>query len=167
MTIRAVTLLAGASVLAYATATAGAVTTTPRAYSQAVVRVCAGALLFDGSHAIGTRVGAIAVSQDIRRTGSRRLRRVDAIPKPPSEATVAESWIAVERQLVEFYAATYLRVWYAIERATTPRQRAALPGELQALINLARPLEHTAWQFEQRLSVPDCTGGIPPSGPMG
>lgn len=165
MTIRAVTLIASASFLTHSTGIAGGSATTPRTYSQAVARLCAGAVLFSHSHAIGTRDGAIAVSQDIRRTGARRLRRVDAVAKPAPEATLAHNWISVERHLVELYATTYLRIWYAIERAETPRQRAALPVHLRALIDRPRTLEQKAGRFEQRLSVPDCTGGSTATGP--
>jgi hypothetical protein len=161
MGIRAITVVTAASVLAYSAATAGARATKPSAYSRAVERVCAGALLFGHRHEIGTRAGAIAVSRDIRRTGNRRLRRVVAIPEPLSEAALAHTWIAVERRLVAMYAATYLRIWYVIERARTPGQRATLPARLRTLIALPRTLERTAARYGQRLNAPDCTGGTP------
>jgi hypothetical protein len=65
-----------------------------------------GALLFDGHHQIGTLAGAIAVSRDIRATGARRLRRVDAIAKPVRTARLAIAWIGLERRLVKIYAST-------------------------------------------------------------
>jgi enoyl-CoA hydratase/carnithine racemase len=135
---------------------------TATGYSSAVTRICSGAVLFAGRHRIGTRVGAVAVSRDIRATGAQRLRRVDAVPKPDKTAAVAARWIATERRLVATYARAYLQVWYAIERANTPAQRAKLPSVLDALVHTPDALEATAKQLEQRLHVPDCTGGIPP-----
>jgi hypothetical protein len=134
---------------------------TPARYSRAVGRICAGALLFDGRHQIGTRPGAIAVSQDIRATGTKRLRRVDAVAKPADTARLAAAWISLERRLVETYASTYLQIWYAIERANSPAQRAALPRVLHALIHRPDRLKDLAADLEQRLRVPDCTGGQP------
>ena len=132
---------------------------TPTGYSQAVTRICAGALLFDGRHQTGTRSGAIDVSRDIRATGERRLRRVDAVPKPARTARLATRWIATERQLVAKYAWAYLQIWYAIERANTPHERGQLPAVLGALIHAPDELQRDAGQLEQALDVPDCTGG--------
>jgi hypothetical protein len=132
---------------------------TPAGYSQAVMRICAGALLFNGRHETGTRSGAISVSRDIRASGDRRLRRVDAVPKPARTARLATRWIATERQLVAKYAWAYLQIWYAIERAGTPRQRAELPAVLGALIHAPDELQREAARLEQALDVPDCTGG--------
>jgi hypothetical protein len=128
-----------------------------------VARICAGSVLFAGRHEIGTRAGAIAVARDIRRTGLNRLRRVDRIAKPPATATLDGRWIGLERRLVWVYASTYLRIWYVIERYETPRGRASLPARLRALIDLPRPLERGARRLEERLNVPDCTGGIRPA----
>jgi hypothetical protein len=130
-----------------------------------VTQICAGALLFEGTHQIGTRAGAIAVSQDIRATGSKRLRLVDAVPKPASTAELATHWLALERQLVQTYASTYLQIWYAIENADTPREHAKLPALLQALISRPYRLQGQAAQLEQQLYVPDCTGGQPSLSP--
>lgn len=134
---------------------------TPAGYSRAVLQICAGALLFDGRHEIGTRAGAIAVSKDIRATGGRRLRRVDAVPKPAGSADIAFRWIGVERRLVEMYASTYLQIWDEIERANSPAQRAALPQALHALLHRPDQLQYRAAGLEQRLRVVDCTGGRP------
>ena len=134
---------------------------TPAAYSRAVTEICAGALLFDGRHQIGTRAGAIAVSRDISATGGERLRRVDAVPKPASTARLAARWIAVERRLVQMYASTYLQIWSAIERAHSPRDHARLPALLQRLILRPDTLQRRAAELEQQLNVPDCTGGQP------
>jgi len=163
MTIRAAALLAASAVLA-SCAGSGAAAHGRSTYSSAVGRLCAGSLLFAGSHEIGTRAGAIAVSKDIRRTGLRRLRLVDRIAKPRTTATLDARWIGLERRLVGLYAATYLRIWYVIERYETPGRRASLPARLRALIDLPRPLERRARRLEERLHVPDCTGGISPGG---
>lgn len=154
------TLLAALAVLA-GEAEAAKAPQTPARYSRTVVHVCAGALLFDGRHQIGTRAGAIAVSQDIRATGTKRLRRVDTVSKPASTARLAAGWIAVERRLVETYASTYLQIWFAIEAANSPAQRAALPRVLHALIHRPDRLQYRAARLEKRLRVPDCTGGQP------
>src|SRR4029079_13007378 len=52
-------------------------------YSLAVTRVCAGALLFDHGHDLGTRADALSVARDIRASTSRRLARVTALSAPP------------------------------------------------------------------------------------
>jgi len=130
-------------------------------YSRAVTKICVGALLFEGRHAIGTRAGAMAVSTDIRTTGDRRLRRVEAVPKPARTARLARRWIATERLLVATYAWAYLRIWGAIERARTPTERARLPMVLHALIHAPDKLAGAASTLEQQLQVPDCTGGQP------
>lgn len=158
------------ALLAAAAATAGAahavqLSQTPAGYSRAVTHVCAGALLFDGRHQIGTRAGAVAVANDIRATGTRRLERVDAVTKPASNPRLALHWIAIERRLVEMYAATYLQIWDEIERADSAAQRAALPRALRALIARPDKLQHEAGRLELRLRVPDCTGGGQPGAP--
>ena len=132
---------------------------TPAAYSRAVSRICTGAPLFSHKHEIGTRAGAIAVSRDIRTTGHKRLRRVDAVTKPVETAAADRRWIATERKLVEMYAADYLRIWNQIERANTAAPRARLPLVLHRLVHAADALKLRAGKLELRLSVPDCTGG--------
>jgi hypothetical protein len=134
---------------------------TPAGYSQAVTQICAGALLFEGRHRIGTRAGAIAVSRDIRATGERRLRRVDAVAKPTSTAELAARWIAVERELVQTYASTYLEIWNAIENARSPAEHRSLPALLRTLLGRPERLQGQAASLAQRLYVPDCTGGEP------
>lgn len=151
-------LLAAAAVLP-GSSLAAQPSQTPADYSRTVGRICAGALLFDGRHSIGTRAGAVAVSRDIRATGGRRLRRVDAVPKPAGTARLAARWIAVERRLVEMYASTYLEIWDRIDRAHSPRDHARLPALLHALVRRPDPLQRRAAALELRLSVPDCTGG--------
>lgn len=160
-------MLTAAGALAAALAPSGTASAIPPAdppatqagYSAAVSQICAGALLFSGAHAIGTRPGAVAVSRDIRATGTRRMRRVEAVPRPMETNARAVRWIALERRLVEMYAANYLRIWNEIEKADTPRERAALPARLVPLIQEPEPLQRHALAFERALRVPDCTGG--------
>jgi hypothetical protein len=116
-------------------------------------------VLFEHSHQIGTRAGAIAVSSDIQETGSRRLRRVAAVPRPAAEAAAIASWLGVEHKLVAAYARDYLRIWDTIEKANTPAQLAGLPAHLYALVHDPDQLKHLADGLESRLHVPDCTGG--------
>jgi hypothetical protein len=153
-----VALLAG-TVIQAGTSPAAVQPTTSAGYSQAVTRICVGALLFSGQHRIGTRAGAIAVSKDISATGNRRLRRVDAIPKPSGTARLAAAWIRTERRLVARFASAYLQIWYAIERARTRQEKAELPGVLSALVDAPDRLRARAAMLGQRLRVPDCTGG--------
>lgn len=160
MTIRAAASLAASAALA-SCASSGAAALNQSTYSRAVTQICARSLLFAGRHEIGTRKGAVAVAKDIRKTGLDRLRLVDHVAKPPATARLDARWIGLERQLVELYATTYLRIWYVIGRYETPRQRAGLPARLRGLIDLPRPLERKVGQLEERLDVTDCTGGLP------
>ncbi len=135
---------------------------TPAGYSLAVQEICSGALLFNGSHQIGTRAGAIDVSNDIRATGGHRLQLVDAVAKPAATARVATRWIAVERRLVALYATNYLLIWDAIESASSPQQLAGLPALVRPLLYGPDALQGLAGRLEQSLNVPDCTGGAGP-----
>jgi len=134
-------------------------TTNKTGYSREVTRICRGALLFEGEHAIGTRAGAIAVSRDIRRTGMRRLRRVAAVAEPSGQAATVRQWLRAERRLVAAFARDYLRIWDEIESAQTPSQRAGLPARLDVLVHQPDSLKRRADAYELRLGVPDCTGG--------
>ncbi|HEY1369150.1 MAG TPA: hypothetical protein VGF23_18645 [Gaiellaceae bacterium] len=157
--MRVVALLLAAAVVSPGSILAAQPSQTPADYSREVSRICAGALLFDGSHSIGTRAGAIAVSRDIRATGGKRLRRVDAVPKPASTAQLATRWISLERRLVETYASTYFEIWKQVERARSRRDEATLPARLHALVHRSDPLQRRAAALELRLRLPDCTGG--------
>jgi hypothetical protein len=64
------------------------------------------------------------------------------------------------------YAATYVRIWNAIDRANTARARARLPAVLRALIDQPRPLEARAAALELALGLPECTGGGRPETPI-
>lgn len=129
------------------------------AYSLQVKTICSGARMFDGTHEIGTRAGAIAVARDIRMTGRRRLARVAALPRPESGRARVAAWLALERRLVALYATTYVRIWNAIDSAHTVQQRRALPRVLRALIDKPRPLEARTAALELELGLGDCTGG--------
>src|SRR5881394_3140508 len=52
-------------------------------YSLAVTQICAGALLFDHAHHLGTRADALSVARDIRASTARRLALVTALSVPP------------------------------------------------------------------------------------
>jgi hypothetical protein len=147
------------ALLATAAGALRAGTMTPAAYSRAVSRICIHPRLFTHKHEIGTRAGAIAVSRDIRATGHHRLRRVDAVAKPPRTAGNDRHWILVERKLVDMYATNYLRIWDEIERANTAAERARLPRVLHRLVHASDALKLRAGRLELKLSVPDCTGG--------
>ena len=132
---------------------------TQASYVKEAATICAGARLFDGTHSIGTRAGALAVARDIRATGRNRLNRVDALPKPTATGHRVASWLTLERRLVELYAANYVRIWNAIEHAYTTRRRVGLPAVLRSLIDEPRRLEVRAAAIEVELGLPDCTGG--------
>ena len=84
----ALAVFAAASAL-IGSSSAGAVPAafTPAAYSRAVTGVCAHALLFEGTHAIGTREGALEVADDIRASSRRRLALVAALSTPSGRDT--------------------------------------------------------------------------------
>jgi hypothetical protein len=154
-------LLAGVSLTS---ATAGTSQQLPAAtgkaaYSIAVTRICAGALLFEHAHAIGTDAGARAAAQDIRRSARRRLDRVGAVPVPPKLRRLAKRWISLQRQLAESYATNWLRIHYAIDAARTPLQRARLARRLEAYVHAPDRLRRASGKLELALGVPDCTGG--------
>jgi hypothetical protein len=154
-------------VVALAAVSPGLATANNTEFSQQVTSICSGALLFDGEHVIGTRAGAIAVSRDIRLTGTRRLRRVAAVDEPSDEAPMIRQWLRAERLLVFAFARDWLRIWDEIESAHTRSQRAGLPARLDALVHQPDSLKWRADAYERRLGVPDCTGGghLAPSPP--
>jgi hypothetical protein len=96
-------------------------------WSLAVGRVCHGALLFDGRHAIGTEAGARAVARDIRASTERRLVRFQALRTRPKNPFLAGHWIEAERKLAGVYASSYLYIWRAIANADTRAERIRLP----------------------------------------
>jgi hypothetical protein len=138
---------------------ASARATNPPTWAKAVTGICAHALLFDGRHQIGTRAGAVAVARDIRASTARRLRRVQALRIQPPNRRLSDRWLRLERRLAGVHATSYVRIYDAIAAAKTPRQRARLPRVLGRLLHVPDALRFTAESVEERLHVPDCTGG--------
>lgn len=155
------------SVLATGVASAAivAVTTTapaaaaPSSWSRGVTRICAGALLFEGSHEIGTRAGAVAVAEDIRASTERRLTRIAALPAPPTQRALAARWLGIERRLAAVYATSYLGIFDVIAAAETPEQQTQAATLLGKFLHAPDRLSQTAALLEEQLQVPDCTGG--------
>jgi hypothetical protein len=128
-------------------------------YSLAVAPICAGALLFDHAHHMGTRADARSVARDIRASTARRLARVSALPVPASEAGTVARWIVVERRLADVYARTYLRIYDAISTPGTPAQHDRAVRSVRGLLDAPQSLREDAGRLELQLRVPDCTGG--------
>ena len=128
-------------------------------YSVAVAQICAGSLLFDHAHAVGTRAGALAVARDIRASTARRLARVAAIPVPAALRPISRRWIALQRRLAESYARDWVRIYDAIAAARTPVERTQLAARLERLVHEPDSLRLAAGRLEVKLHVPDCTGG--------
>jgi hypothetical protein len=146
----------------FAGAPATAAATPPQSakhYSAAVAKICAGALLFEHPHQIGTDAGARAAARDIRRSARRRLARVAAIPAPVEVTHLAKSWISLQRRQSESYARNWMRIHYAIDAARTPLERARLPKLLQKFLHAPDRLRRASRSLESALNVPDCTGG--------
>jgi len=129
------------------------------AYSVAVTQICAGALLFDSTHEMGTRSDALAIADDIRASTARRLDRVTTVSAPPELQDISSRWIDSQRKLAALYARTWVRIYDTIDAAHTPPQRAALPKRLEKLVHAPDALKLTARHLELKLHVPDCTGG--------
>ena len=138
----------------------GATGSSPAAeYSAAVTRICAGALLFDDAHQMGTRSDALSIARDIRASTARRLTRVSALPVPPGLKRVNSDWISSQRRLASLFARTWVRIYDTIDAAHTPAQRATLAEHLEKLVHAPDPLRRAAARLELELDVPDCTGG--------
>ncbi len=157
---RLASVVAAALVLAAmaATAAGGATVNSSAEYSAAVTRICAGALLFDHAHDMGTRDDALAVARDIRASTARRLAVVAAVPVPPELRPISRRWIASQRRLAASFARTWVQIYDAIEAAKTPAQQAALAHRLHELVHEPDPLRLVAGRLELQLHVPDCTG---------
>ena len=151
--------LFAAALAASASAGAEPAAFTPAAYSRAVTGICAHALLFEGTHPIGTREGALEVADDIRASSRRRLSLVAALPTPPGEARLVTRWLAVEQRLADAYASNYVRIYDLIAAPWTPEQAAVAPGLLATLMHAPDSLRQAAARLEQQLQVPDCIGG--------
>jgi hypothetical protein len=128
-------------------------------YSLAVTRICAGALLFDHAHHMGTRADARSVARDIRASTARRLARVTALSVPPELEPMSSRWIASQRRLAAAYARAWVQIYDTIDAARTPAERATLAARLHRLVHVPDPLRLAAGRLELELHVPDCTGG--------
>jgi hypothetical protein len=131
-------------------------------YSLSVRGICAGAVLFDNPHAMGTRAGAIAVARDIRASTGRRLARVAAVRPPPSLRHPVARWLSLQRRLADSYADNWVRIYDAIDTARTPAQHAGLARALERLLRAPDPLRRASARIELQLDLPDCTGGSTP-----
>ncbi len=132
---------------------------TPTPYAQAVTQICAHALLFEGSHAMGTRDGALGVAADIRASAERRLARLATVPAPVGERKPVALWLALERRIAESYATSYLGIYDVIAAPRTFAQYAAAARRIQRLEHAPDRLRRVAARLEAQLGVPDCTGG--------
>ena len=128
-------------------------------YTRGVWRICAGALLFDHPHDMGTRADALSVARDIRASTARRLVRVSALSVPHELRRISSRWISSQRRLAASYARDWVRIYDAIDAAVTPAQNAALPSRLHRLVHAPDRLRLAAGRLELTLHVPDCTGG--------
>jgi hypothetical protein len=108
---------------------------------------------------MGTRAGALAVADDIRASTGRRLERVAALQAPPSEREPVARWLVLERRLAETYALTYVRIYDLIAAPHTPAETTRAAERLARLVHAPDRLHAAAARLEQRLRVPDCTGG--------
>jgi hypothetical protein len=148
------------SALAATPGRAGPTQTSPAAaYSAAVARICAGALLFDGEHQMGTRADALSIADDIQASTARRLARVTALTVPPELKGISSRWISSQRRLASLYARTWVRIFDTIDAARTPAELATLAARLKQLVHAPDELKLAAGRLEVDLRVPDCTGG--------
>lgn len=147
------------SSILFSTCAAPSLAAQTETFSNQVNRICAGAVLFEGSHEIGTRGGAVAVSNDILETGTRRLNRGAAVPRPASQAATIGRWLEVERRLVAAYARDYLLIWDAIDEAYDQSPHGTLSARLYALVHDPDNLKQQARKYELKLRLTDCTGG--------
>jgi hypothetical protein len=128
-------------------------------YTSAIVRICAGSHLFDGTHQMGTRSDALSIAHAIRVSTARRLTRITALPVPPELTRTSSRWISSQRRLAATFARTWVRIYDTIDAAQTPAQRATLAKRLEKLVHTPDPLKLAAERLELKLHVPDCTGG--------
>lgn len=128
-------------------------------WSQGVTRICAHALLFEGTHESGTRAGAVAVARDIRASTQRRLGRIRALEVSPPQRLLASRWLRLEGRLAATYASSYVRIYEAIAAVKSQAQLERLPLVLRRLLDAPDGLRRRTASIELRLHVPDCTGG--------
>ena len=152
-------LIAALAAVAVVASAAPARAAAPTPYTRAVEQVCAHALLFEGSHAMGTRAGALDVAADIRASALRRLTRVASVPPPLGKQHSVARWLLLERRLAEAYALTYVRIYDLIAAPRTAEQLPETAHRLQKLVHAPDRLRAAVAHLEQQLRVPDCTGG--------
>jgi hypothetical protein len=128
-------------------------------YSLRVTGICAGALLFEGSHEMGTRSDALEIAEAIRASTAGRLARVTALSVPPELQDTSSRWVSSQRRLASLYARLWVRIYDTIDAARTAAQRATLGKRLRRLLQAPDPLKLDARRLELELHVPDCTGG--------
>jgi hypothetical protein len=131
----------------------------PATYSRAVTGICAHALLWEGSYAIGTREGALGAAADISDSTRRRLALVAELPTPPAETQAIARWLAVEQRLADTYASNFVELYDLIASLSTPEQSAGASSRVRAILEASYPLRLAAGRLELQLRVPDCTGG--------
>ena len=162
--MRAIPIIIGTALVAMSFAATGEALGAPGSspaaeYSHAVTRICTGALLFEGTHEMGTRSDALEIAAAIRASTDARLARVTALSVPPELQDTSSRWISSQRRLASLYARLWVRIYDTIDAARTPAQLAMLPRRLQKLVHAPDPLKSAARHLELRLHVPDCTGG--------
>jgi hypothetical protein len=135
----------------------------PSSWSLAVAGICDHALLFEGEHRIGTRQGALDVARDIRASTARRIKRIKALRVVSRQRRLSNRWLILEGRLADAFATNYLRIYDAIDAAKTRSQRSRLPRILERLLHAPDRLRAVAAVLEQRLLIPDCTGGGTPA----
>ncbi len=133
--------------------------TTSTMYSRAVRQICADARLFEQSHRIGTRTGALAVAGDIRASSRRRLALVATVQPAPGQEAMAVRWLAREQRLADAYALNYVRIYDLIAAPRSPQGEPRVARRLARLMRAPEPLRMAAARAERQLQVPDCTGG--------
>src|SRR5262245_21761291 len=150
---------AAALVTAVGGASAAQRSRTPGDYSIAVTRICAGAVLFERSHPLGTLEGALAIARDIRSSTAHRLARVATVPAPPGFGDRSVRWISLQRRLAASYARAWVGIYETIDAARTPAQQAAITDRLGHIVHAPDPRRRASRRLEHELRVPDCTGG--------
>jgi hypothetical protein len=138
----------------------GATESSPAAaYSAAITQICAGSLLFDNAHKMGTRSDALSIAGDIRASTARRLDLVTALSVPPELKLITSRWIDSQRRLASLFATTWVRIYDTIDAAHTRAKRATLVERLEKLVHAPDASKLAAGRLELELHVPDCTGG--------
>ena len=153
--------LAGAALVAPAAHATSADSATE--YSRSVWRICAGALLFEHPHDMGTRADALAIARDIRASTARRLARVNDLSVPHELRRLNNRWISSQRRLASLYARTWVQIYDTIDAARTPAQMTTLAARLQELVHAPDPLKLAAGRLELELRVPTAPAAEIPS----